>query len=35
MNKDFLLKHPFLYLTIAIVASIVGYYLYDLLAMIF
>ena len=35
MNKDFLRKHPFLYLILAIAGSIVGYYLYDLITMLF
>ena len=35
MNKDFLKEHPFLYIVIALAASVVGYYLYDLVGMIF
>jgi hypothetical protein len=35
MNKEFLKEHPILYIVIAIAASVVGYYLYDLLEMLF
>ena len=31
MKKDFLKEHPFLYITIALLASAVGYYLFELI----
>ena len=35
MRKEFLKEHPILYIVIAVAASVVGYYLYDLVEMIF